>query len=175
MFGHSRSPHAAVPAEEGLYESRSRLGTSIDDLFHLLVDLGFEWDSSGTAHDFRPYRLRRSPKTPVDDPYRRGEPTDIVEVPYIWHRDDWMQLFPVVSGPEWVAYSEEPAVFERWSTELDWLADHDPGGVYVLLLHPQCAGRAPFPEHLEVFLSELRGRDDIEFAEVSEVAASVER
>jgi peptidoglycan/xylan/chitin deacetylase (PgdA/CDA1 family) len=138
----------------------------------LLVDLGFEWDSSDTAHDFRPYRLHRNPETPVDEPYRRGEPTDLVEIPYVWHRDDWMQLFPVVSGPEWVAYDREPGVFERWSVELDWLAEHEPGGVFVLLLHPQCAGRAPFLDRLEAFLSGLVDREDVTFAEAGEVAAS---
>jgi hypothetical protein len=73
-----------------------------------------------------------------------------------------------------VAYSEESAVFDRWSTELDWLAENEPGGVYVLLLHPQCAGRAPFVEALEGFLSGLVEREDVGFAEAGEVAASFE-
>jgi peptidoglycan/xylan/chitin deacetylase (PgdA/CDA1 family) len=137
----------------------------------LLRELGFEWDSSGTAHDFRPYRLRREWETPVAEPYDRGEATDIVEVPCVWHRDDWMQLFPVVSGPEWVAYDREPGVFDRWRAELDWLASHEPGGVYVLLLHPQCAGRAPFLAELEPFLADLLARDGVSFAEVGDVAA----
>jgi hypothetical protein len=83
-----------------------------------------------------------------------------------------MQLFPVVSGPEWVAYADEPTVFDRWRTELDWLAEREPGGVYVLLLHPQCAGRAPFLVELESFLADLLAREDVSFAEVGDVAAS---
>jgi peptidoglycan/xylan/chitin deacetylase (PgdA/CDA1 family) len=136
----------------------------------LLVDLGFEWDSSDNAHDCRPYRLRRPPETPADAPYERGEPTGIVEVPTVWHRDDWLQLFPVVSGPEFVAYGEEPGVFDRWRAEVDWLAANEPGGVFVLLLHPQCAGRAPFLAELEPFLAALDARDDVSFAEVGAVA-----
>lgn len=139
----------------------------------LLSELGFKWDSSDTAHDFRPYRLRTGWEAPVEQPYDRGEPTDIVEVPYVWHRDDWMQLFPVVSGPEWVAYGTEPTVFDRWNEEFDWMHDHVDGGVYLLLLHPQCAGRVPFLTRLEAFVERLSAMDDVHFAEVGSVAAEV--
>ena len=64
-------------------------------------------------------------------------------------------------------------MFDCWAVELGWLAKHEPGGVFVLLLHPQCAGRAPFLERLEPFLSGLVERDDVTFAEVGEVASSV--
>jgi peptidoglycan/xylan/chitin deacetylase (PgdA/CDA1 family) len=138
----------------------------------LLEALGFEWDSSDAAHDCRPYRLRTGASVSTDEPYDPGVETDIVEVPVVWHRDDWMQLFPLVSGPEWVAYSDEERVFGRWRDELDWLAEHEPGGVFVLLLHPQCAGRAPFLDRLEPFFETVNARPDVEFGEVATVADS---
>lgn len=135
----------------------------------LLEELGFEWDSSEGAHDFRPYRLRRGGRASLREPFERGEKSDLVEVPLVWHRDDWMQLFPVVSGPEWVAYSQEEAVFRRWHTEIEWMIEHVEDGVFVLLLHPQCSGRAPFLAHFEEFLETLTANDDVSFADVSTV------
>ncbi|WP_290810615.1 polysaccharide deacetylase [Halovivax sp.] len=136
----------------------------------LLEEFGFGWDSSEGVRDFRPYRLRTGATLDLDAPYEPGRETGIVEVPLVWHRDDWMQLFPVVSGPEWVAYGEEPAVFERWRTDLDWMRERVDEGVFTLLLHPQCAGRAPFVAEFEAFLADVLEMDDVTFATCGEVA-----
>lgn len=137
----------------------------------LLAEFGFVWDSSDTAHDFRPYMLRDGEQVRVNEPYERGEPTDIVEIPYLWHRDDWMQLFPVVSGPEWVAYSTEGEVFDRWTEEFRWMHDNVEDGVYTLLLHPQCAGRVPFLTRLEAFIEEVEAMEGTRFVTVGTVAS----
>lgn len=140
----------------------------------LLEEHGFEWDSSEGVHDFEPYRLHADPALEHGEPYERGRPTDIVEVPVVWHRDDWMQLFPVVSGPEWVAFTDEGTVFERWRTELDWMREHVDDGVFTLLLHPQCAGRAPFVAELERFIEDVRAMPETTFATCGEVAAAAD-
>jgi peptidoglycan/xylan/chitin deacetylase (PgdA/CDA1 family) len=140
------------------------------DTVELLEEHGFEWDSSDSQHDTTPYRLRKDWSATVDEPYDPGVETDIVEIPYVWHRDDWMQLFPVVSGPEWVAYSTEPAVFDRWLAEVEWMHEHVDGGVFTLLLHPQCAGRIPFLRHLDDFFATLDAMDGVEFADAGTVA-----
>lgn len=137
----------------------------------LLEEFDFAWDSSQGHHDFLPYRLRTGATVASGQPYEHGRETDIVEVPVVWHRDDWMQLFPVVSGPEWVAFTEETAVFDRWRTELDWMREYVESGVLTLLLHPQCAGRAPFVAELEAFVEDIHEMDDVTFATCGEVAA----
>ncbi|MDY6818134.1 MAG: polysaccharide deacetylase family protein [Halobacteriales archaeon] len=136
----------------------------------LLEEYGFEWYSSYGVHDFKPYRLYRDWTADADKPYDRGEPTDIVEIPTPWHRDDMMHLFPR-GGPNWVSYSTEQTLFDRWRTELDWMIDHIDDGVFTLLLHPQTCGRAPFLAYFEPFLEELQDWNDIRFAEVGTVAA----
>lgn len=145
-------------------------GSFSDHTIDLLEELGFEWDSSDGRHDFRPYWLRKDPQPTLEEPYERGPESDLVEVPLVWHRDDWMQLFPVVSGPEWVAYSQESEVFDRWYAEIEWMKGNVDDGVFVLLLHPQCAGRAPFLAQLEAFLATLNEDPEITFTDVSTVA-----
>ena len=140
----------------------------------LLEEFDFVWDSSEGVQDVRPYRLRTGATVERGAVYEPGRETDIVEVPVVWHRDDWMQLFPVVSGPEWVAYSEEPAVFDRWRTELDWMRENVASGVFTLLLHPQCAGRIPFVAELETFVEDVQAMDDVTFSTCGDVASAYE-
>lgn len=191
-IAHHGWSHRSLPAFESRSAERRDLERGIDAIYDLtgekpdgfrtpdggfsqhtkalLEDLGFDWDSSDTAHDFRPYLLRKGEAAPIHRPYVRGTETDIVEVPYVWHRDDWMQLFPVVSGPEWVAYATEEEVFGRWREEFRWMHEHVDGGVYTLLLHPQCAGRIPFLTRLEEFVEEVQATDGARFATVGTVA-----
>lgn len=135
-----------------------------------LEEFGFTYDSSQGIEDFHPYRLHADPTVERGELYDPGRPTDVVEVPLLWHRDDWMQLFPVVSGPEWVAFTDEPTVFDRWRVELDWMREHVDDGVFTLLFHPQCAGRAPFLAELEAFIEDVDAMDDVEFATCREIA-----
>ncbi|MFB6300115.1 MAG: polysaccharide deacetylase family protein [Halobacteriales archaeon] len=134
----------------------------------LLEEYGFEWYSSYGVQDFKPYPLYRDWTADIDQPYDRGTPTDIIEVPTPWHRDDMMQLFPR-GGPGWIAYSTEAPMFERWRTELEWMINHIDDGVFTLLLHPQTSGRAPFLAHFESFLQDLQDWDAIRFAEVGTI------
>jgi peptidoglycan/xylan/chitin deacetylase (PgdA/CDA1 family) len=137
----------------------------------LLEEFGFEWDSSQGIRDLEPYYLREQSLPVAGEPYRPGEPTDIVELPTLWHRDDWLQLFPVVSGPEYVSYGYEDGLVDRWRRELDWARERLDAAVLVLLLHPQCAGRAAFLGAFEPFLEEVAARPDVRFADLSTVAA----
>jgi len=150
---------------------RNPAGGFSDRTADLLCEFGFEWDSSGNLTEFRPYYLRTDRHVERGEPYDPGVETGIVELPLAWHRDDWLQLFPVASDPHYVSFGFESDVFDRWRTEFEWMTEHVEDGVYVMLLHPQCSGRAPFLAHLEEFLGDLRSRPGVEFAEMGTVAA----
>lgn len=151
---------------------RNPAGGFSEHTVDLLREFDFEWDSSGTERDLRPYYLREPGTLESGKPYRRGDRTDIVTVPVPWHRDDWLQLFPVASDPQFVSYGHEPDVFHRWRTELAWTREHVEEGVLTLLLHPQCAGRAPFIAELEAFIEDVKAMADTDFADVSTVVSS---
>jgi peptidoglycan/xylan/chitin deacetylase (PgdA/CDA1 family) len=134
----------------------------------LLRELDFEWDSSLMEREFQPYYVRREDSTPADGPYEDGPETDLVEVPVSFQRDDWP---PFGSGPG-QSYVDERAVFRMWRDQFDWMVDHEPGGAYVLTMHPQIVGVSHRLAGLERLIGQMRRRPGVEFATVGEVAAS---
>lgn len=117
----------------------------------LLLDLGFEYSSSGMARDFEPYFSRRD-QVPEGDPYDPGESTDLLEIPISWQRDDYPPL--AFSGNR--GYTAESAVFEDWQAQFDHAPDD---GVFVLTMHPQVTGRPDRLAKLGAFVeyAELEG------------------
>lgn len=55
----------------------------------LLLEYGFEWDSSLMGSDFFPYYARKGDRWSVDEPYVFGEATSLVELPVTWGLDDF--------------------------------------------------------------------------------------
>lgn len=113
----------------------------------LIADLDFEWSSNGMAHEFELYELARD-RAPVDAPYETGDPVGVTEVPVSWHRDDYPPLaFSPTRG-----FADEPAVYDRWRRQFDWMRRHVDAGVFVLTLHPQVSGRSSLLGHLDDLL-----------------------
>lgn len=132
----------------------------------ILQDLGFAWDSSQMARDFEPYYLREGWRAPPDAPYDRGTPTDVVEVPVSWQRDD----YPAFAFSRQRGYADETAVFEQWRQQFDWMYRHVDGGVYVLTLHPQVSGQSHRLANLDPLLDHVRSQPDVAFSTVDAVA-----
>lgn len=156
---------------------RNPPGAFSDHTVDILADLGFEWTSTMGASDHRPTYLRNDWQLQEDEPFDRGEPTDIVDVPFQWQRDDLLQVGPIISQP----YGDEGgtrgyletdrAVFDRLRDEFDWLYANAGDPVFVLLLHPQCSGRGNAIDHFEGLVQHMNSRQNVRFADVSTVAA----
>ncbi|SFS79100.1 polysaccharide deacetylase family protein [Halostagnicola kamekurae] len=136
----------------------------------ILLELGFEWDSSVMAADFEPHYLRRGWRAPADAPYERGEPTDIVELPPSWERDDFPPFTYTWADPHRMGYTDEEMIFRKWRDQFDWMVEHVDGGVYVLTLHPQVIGQAHRIGRLEELFEHMYSREDVEFERMQTVA-----
>lgn len=136
----------------------------------LLVDLGFEWDSSLMGGDFEPYRVRRFDGVDPDEAYGRGEPIDLVEFPVSWHRDDWpaFQFVPGRTGH--LPNANEAAVFDLWYEQFAWMLENVDDGVYTLTMHPQVIGQAPRLGYLAELVDRFRAHDGVEFAVLDDLA-----
>ena len=131
----------------------------------ILLDLGFEWDSSGMAREFRPYYQRRDWEAPRDGPYVRGTPTDLVELPVSWQRDDFPPLAFVGRG-----FVDEAAIFRGWRESFDWMYDTVEDGVFVLTMHPQVVGQGRRLARFEKLLAHMQDRPGVRFETMASVA-----
>ena len=137
----------------------------------ILRELDFEWDSSVMAADFRPHYLREGWEAPEDGPYQRGEPTDLLELPVSWERDDFPPFTYTWSRPHRMGYVPEDAVFRKWYDQFDWMYDNVDDGVFVLTMHPQVMGQGHRLERLGEFVEHAAGKPGVSFERLSDVAA----
>ena len=104
----------------------------------ILLEHGFLYDASFSGTDFEPYYLRHGDQFPTDGEYVFGKNVDLVGIPFSWGLSDF-QYFEFVPG--FTSREDTPsAVYEIWHAELVW-AQHGPGGVYDLTMHPQASVR----------------------------------
>lgn len=136
---------------------------------NLLLERGFEWDSSLMADDFIPYRLRKNDGPALlDKPYHFGQPTRILEIPVSWYLDDFPVTEYLGSLMPWVMQDTD-TIFKRWSTIFDYLYDNVTGGVFNLTIHPQVTGRAHMTVLLERFIRRIKKKPNVMWATLSEI------
>jgi peptidoglycan/xylan/chitin deacetylase (PgdA/CDA1 family) len=105
----------------------------------LLLEYGFEYESSLMGNDFEPYWCRVGDRWSIDEPYHFGEPTSLVEMPVAWHLDDWPWLEFIPGQAQ--GLRAPSTVLEIWKGEFDYLYQHLRYGVMIITMHPQCIGR----------------------------------
>ena len=141
-----------------------------ENTLDILDEVGIEWDSCKMASDFEPHWLYGGGSAPEDGAYDRGEPTDIVELPVSWQRDDWPALTFTWARPHRMGYVSEDSLFQRYYDQFDWMHEHVDDGVFILTLHPQVIGQAHRLMRLEKLVQHMLTKEDVEFREMDEVA-----
>ncbi len=109
----------------------------------LLKEYGFVYDSSMQANDFDFYRCRQGDVIHADRAAQFGPVIDLVEVPVTWTLDDFpfteMVLVPPIFVP---ASTDVEAMAQRWISDMDFMVEEVPDGVFTQTFHPQSIGRA---------------------------------
>jgi peptidoglycan/xylan/chitin deacetylase (PgdA/CDA1 family) len=135
----------------------------------LLLERGFEWDSSLMGNDFTPYYLRKGDGPALlDKPYHFGEPTKILEIPVSWYLDDFPVQEYMGSHVPWIMQDPD-AIYKRWTTIFDYMYENVPGGVLTLTTHPQTIGRAHMIVMLEKVIQHINSRPGVLWATLSEI------
>ena len=118
----------------------------------LLLEHGFEYDSSLMGQDIEPYWCRVGDVASRDEGFAWGRAVDLVEMPVSWHLDDHPYFVHVESSGIFNPGLRAPSsVLEIWKAELDFLCGLNEPGVLVFTLHPQVIGRG----HLLAMLRSL--------------------
>jgi peptidoglycan/xylan/chitin deacetylase (PgdA/CDA1 family) len=140
-----------------------------ENTLELLIEAGFEYDSSLMAHDFVPYRPRRGDVIRADTGVQFGTPLPLMEMPVDWSLDD----FPYF-GLRWstglVGLRTPSHVEEAWRDEFEWMCENVPGGVFILTMHPQVIGRGARLAMLDRLISSMKAQSGVRFRRMGEVA-----
>jgi peptidoglycan/xylan/chitin deacetylase (PgdA/CDA1 family) len=88
----------------------------------LLIEYGFQYESSCMGHDFYPYYLRSGDAWTLDDPYRFGRTVDLVEMPVTWLLDDFppaefvLGMNTGLQAPSLIVFETMADYAGRWRT-----------------------------------------------------------
>jgi len=128
----------------------------------LLVEAGFQYDSSLMADDYRPYRVRQNDAHSVERGTTFGTEGPLIEVPVYWTLDDWPLFEPGDNGRDGMRPPSQ--VLEIWLAELRYAHANAPGGLLTVTMHPECIGRGHRMAMLEQFIGECRKLDGVVFS-----------
>lgn len=135
----------------------------------LLLEFGFEYDSSMMGSDYEPYWCRVGDVVSSAEGLAYGRPVPLVEMPVSFYLDDFPQFEPVtLSGLSLLGLRPPSAVLEIWKSELDYLCDQVQDGVFIITLHPQVIGRGHRMAMLRTFLEYIASKSGVRYTTCSE-------
>jgi len=127
----------------------------------LLLEHGFEYESSFMGNDYEPYWCRMGDQWSETEPLAYGRPTSIVEMPVAWHLDDW-PWFEFIPGHD-QGLKAPSDVLEIWKGEFDYLYQKRGSGVLIITMHPQCIGRGHRLLMLQEFMDYVTSHSGVQF------------
>ncbi|MDQ6525855.1 MULTISPECIES: polysaccharide deacetylase [unclassified Nocardioides] len=127
----------------------------------LLAEYGFRYDSSMMARDFEMYRCRTGDVISTDG-ITFGPELDLVEVPVSWTLDDFPFLeFALMPPMVMPASTDVEGLTRRWLSDLDFMAEEVPHGVFTHTFHPQSIGRGSRIKVLERMIHRAKEHDAV--------------
>ncbi len=152
---------------------RSPSWDSSPDTVRLLLEQGFQYDSSLMGNDIEPYWCRTGDIASQTEGFQWGTPVPLVEMPVGWHLDDHPYFVRVEAAGVFNPGLRAPSsVLEIWRAELDFLCDMG-DGVLVFTLHPQVMGRGHLLGVLRALLEEVTARPSIRFHDLRTLRSGV--
>jgi peptidoglycan-N-acetylglucosamine deacetylase len=134
----------------------------------LLLDNGFLYDSSMSAEDYRPYRVRSGDLYDVERGLIQfGTETELIELPFYQALDDfpiferWRGLQPGLRPPS--------VAREIWITDFEYCYRNIDRGVWLLVCHPFVIGRGHRMALLEEVIKHIHVREGIWWARCIDV------
>ena len=108
----------------------------------LLLEQGFEYESSMMGDDYTPYLARRGDVAVADQPFQFGETTRLVEMPISWTLDDYPH-FEFVRTKEAVLQGlmATADVLQNWLDDFRYMTRTLDWGVLTYTCHPFVIGR----------------------------------
>lgn len=117
----------------------------------LLLERGIKYDHSLMHHDFQCYYVRvgdswtkidysQHPKTWMK-PLKRGEETDLIEIPATWYLDDLPPMMFIKTAPNSHGFVNPRDIEQMWKDQFDWVYRNYDYAVFTMTIHPDVSGR----------------------------------
>ncbi|SDB58456.1 polysaccharide deacetylase family protein [Bauldia litoralis] len=133
----------------------------------LLLEFGFEYESSLMGNDYEPYWCRLGDSFNATDEYTFGKPVNLVEVPVAWHLDDFPHFEYVWSKAGVLpGYRTTGDLLEIWKGEFDYLYGKVGKGILNITMHPQVIGRGHRMLFLEEFIKYVEDKPGVSFTTI---------
>lgn len=141
----------------------------------LLLQHGFEYDSSMMGHDTVPYQIRQGDQTPLLEAMVFGADTALVEMPVHWSLDDFPHFeYSRTAAGIMPGLMNAGLVLENWLGDFEWLRRSGQWGVLTYTFHPHIIGRGHRMLLLERLIRGLRAQGAV-FVTMSGALASYRR
>ena len=113
-----------------------------ENTLDLLLQHGFDYDSSLMAADYQPHFARRGDKAVLGEPFHFGEPTPLLEMPISWSLDDYPH-FEYLRTPTTIlpGLASARLVMENWLDEFLYMKKSCDWGILTYTMHPLVIGR----------------------------------
>ncbi|PWG61818.1 polysaccharide deacetylase family protein [Spiribacter halobius] len=146
----------------------------------LLLERGIRYDHSLMHRDFQPYYVRTGDRwTKIDysqpaeawmHPLKRGEETDLVEIPANWQLDDQVPMMFVKAMANSHGFITPRQVEEVWREQFDWVYRECDYAVFPMTIHPDVSGRPQVLLMQERLIQYMSSHPGVEFCTLAEIA-----
>ncbi|WP_394823548.1 polysaccharide deacetylase [Pendulispora albinea] len=146
----------------------------------LLLERGIKYDHSLMHDDFRPYYMRAGDSwTKVDYskkavdwmvPLKRGEETDLIEIPASWYLDDLPPMMFIKSSPNSHGFVNPRDIEQMWRDQFDWVYREMDYAVFPMTIHPDVSGRPQVLSMLARLHAHICHHAGVRFVTMNEMA-----
>lgn len=134
------------------------------DTVPLLLEYGFQYESSMMGSEYEPYWCRIGDAWSKTEPWKFGEPVDLVELPVSWLLDDFPHLEYVSShGMVFPAARTPRQLLQIWTDAFDYLYDEIGSGIFNVTMHPEVIGRGARMLVLRGLIEHIKGKQGVTF------------
>jgi peptidoglycan/xylan/chitin deacetylase (PgdA/CDA1 family) len=151
----------------------------------LLKKKGIKYDHSLMHNDFHPYYVRVGDRwTKIDyskhpsawmTPLKRGEETDLIEIPASWYLDDLPPMMFIKAAPNSHGFVSPRHLEEMWRDQFDWAYREYDYGVVTFTIHPDVSGKPQNLLMLERLHEHMKSHDGVTFTTFETIAEDFAR
>ncbi|EXX87044.1 hypothetical protein BG53_13170 [Paenibacillus darwinianus] len=146
----------------------------------LLLKNGIKYDHSLMHNDFHPYYVRVGDSwTRIDysqpaeswmTPLKRGQETDLIEIPANWYLDDLPPMMFIKKSPNSHGFVNPRDIEQMWKDQFDWVYREYDYAVFTMTIHPDVSGRPQVLLMHERLIEYINGHEGVRWATFNEIA-----